>query len=117
MHVQQAVDGEFRADGENNVSRRRELVAVQAKNLPDQPLDPVAPNRIAGLALHTDAQAIELKGIGQKNQTIPISPQPPAGFVDALEIPGCSQQMLFRKRAAIQAIKAPVACGLLPVFS
>lgn len=74
MHVQQAVDGEFGANGENNVGCRRELVAVQAKNLPDQPLNPVAPNRITGLALHTDAQAIELKGVGQKNQAISLSP-------------------------------------------
>lgn len=105
MHVQQTVDGEFGADGENDIGGRREPIAVQTEDLPDQSLDPVAPHSVACLAVHTDPQSVVRQGVGQEDQGEPLSPKPPAGSVDALKLPGCSQQMLFRKRAAIQAVQ------------
>jgi len=106
LHVKQTVDGKSGADRQDDIGGDRKQIPVETENFPDQPFDSVAPDRVTGFSVHTDPQSIVLKGIRQVNNGKSITPEPPAGPVDALKLPGCPQQVIFRKRETIQTVQA-----------
>jgi len=55
LHVKQSVDCETGTDRQDDIDGCGKQVTVQTENFPYQPLDPIAPYRIAGFPVYTDS--------------------------------------------------------------
>lgn len=92
-----APEAEVRSYGKNNIACRRKRFAVQTKRFPDDPFNPVTPDRPSHFPMHTDTQPIVRLLIGQKNQGKTFAPDafsPPVYF---FKLPILAKQTFFRE--------------------
>ena len=106
LHDAHAVVSKARTDSEDDVAGRGKQVAVEPEHFPEQSLDPVATDRAAGLLLDADAEPASFALGRQDNHGKPVAPYPPASPVNALEIPGGPEQILFRQRVPAHPLQA-----------
>jgi hypothetical protein len=106
LHIDQAVYGEARPDGKNNIAGRRKQMTVETEDLPYQSFYSVAPHCITSFFLHTDSQPIVRLAVRKENNTKPIASKPLAKSINALKLPGGPKQMNLGKTKTAQLAQA-----------
>lgn len=102
LHIDQAVNGEARPDGKNNIARGRKQMTVETEYLPYQSFYSVAPNCITSFFLHTDSQPAVRFAVREENHAKPIASKPLTKSINALKLPRCFKQMSLGKTITAQ---------------
>lgn len=102
----QTVEGAIGPDRDNNVAVIGKSAAIAAKSLSNQPLDSVAPYRVANFSLDTDSQTIPRKVVCPHNNGKSVAAKSFPPTIDVLKLPIGSKQMLFGEGVPMQSIQA-----------
>ena len=106
LYIHQAVYGESRPDSNNNIAGRWKHVTMKTEDFPYQPFNSITPHGITRFFLHTNSQPVVTFCVRHINHRKPLTVESLTMPINALEFPGCFEQVNFREWETVQLAQA-----------